>query len=101
MMGWSIIIDLFHGVNHSISVSIRQLAVEVAPFFHQVVANHAGDHAAGMDLVCRIMYDAQQDYFSYANALGNGLNPQVPTFQNLIAAVKAHRVSSLFTNRLS
>ena len=49
----------------------------------------------GMDLVCRVMYEAQQDYFAYVVPLGNGENPTCPTFNHILTKVLTYRVASL------
>ena len=36
MWAWSYGIDLYHGVNHDISVSVRSYVREVGPAFHRV-----------------------------------------------------------------
>ena len=49
----------------------------------------------GMDLICRVMYDMQQDYFQYARDLGSGRPVSVPQFEVLIQKVRSYRADSL------
>ena len=51
--------------------------------------------AVGMDLVCRVMFEAQQEYFHYSRELAAGNAPACPTFANIENAVITYRVSSL------
>jgi hypothetical protein len=42
---------------------------------------------AGMELICRIMFDMQQqDYFLYISESAAGANPAVPDFKPLLIA---------------
>ena len=43
----------------------------------------------------RVLFDAQQDYFTYATQLGNGGTPMVPMFGNLSQLVVSLRIESL------
>ena len=69
LYGWSIIADLFHGGNQPICNSIRNFALGVGPALHRIHAQFLDDPRAGMDLVCRVLFDAQQEYFVWANAV--------------------------------
>ena len=63
LYGFSIIVDLFHGVAHPVSVSIRNMAIRLGLAFHRLADQYADTPTQGMDLVCRVLYDIQQDYF--------------------------------------
>ena len=101
LCGWSIAIDIFHGVNHEISVSIRDAVANIGPCLHRIITQMGDNQSAGMDLICRIMYDMQQDYFQYINQLsripagGPMAAPRVPDFANLQQRVLTYRVDSL------
>ena len=93
---WSLQVDLFHGKNKDISISVRNFVLKVGPALHSISTTCAETPAVGMDFVCRIMHDAQQDYFSWMQKVGAGVGGVVvPTFENLIDKVLTHRVSSL------
>ena len=94
--GWSMYIDLFHGPGHDVSLSVRNFVKVCAPVFASIQSANAEDQASGMDLICRVMYDAQQDYFSWMQKVGAGVvGTTVPTFENLIDRVLTHRTSGL------
>ena len=97
MCGWSLIVDLFHGAAHPVATSVRNLVSAIVPLFHQVAVGNSEPSTTGMDLISRIMYDVQQDYFTYVTQLGNGGAPVVPGFNNVVGLVKTHRVSQLAT----
>ena len=48
-----------------------------------------------MDLVCRVLCEAQQDYFAYVVAKGNGTDPATPSFDAILNKVMTYRVESL------
>ena len=48
-----------------------------------------------MDLVCRVLYEAQQDYCACVAPLSNGDNPDVPSFNSILTKVLTHRAASL------
>ena len=55
----------------------------------------------GMDLVCRVMFEAQQEFLSYVNALasynpaGGGPAPVVPTYATILNKVETYCAQSL------
>jgi len=67
----------------------------MGPCLHCLVEQAAENTAAGMDLVCRVLYDIQQDYFLYVSELAGGLAPAVPSFRELINKVNTFRVDGL------
>ena len=73
LYGWSLLVDLFHGGIQAISVSVRNFVIGVGPALHRVHDQHLDNPAMGMDLVCRIMFEAQQEYFMWANAVATAL----------------------------
>jgi len=94
LYGWSVGADVFHGVNHDVCLSIRQYVINIGPALHRV-AEQAGTAAAGMDLVNRVLYESQQEYFQYVTALANGGRPPVPTFADIQSKVLTYRCESL------
>jgi hypothetical protein len=95
LYGWSILVDVFHGHAHDISTSIQHFVTQVGPALHRVAQQHAENQAVGMDLVCRVLYEAQQDYFSYVTALANGVHVACPTFGHITSKVLTYRTASL------
>ena len=83
LWGWSILVDIFHGVAHDISISVRRFVCNVGPALHRVAEQHADNPSIGMYHVCRVLYEAQQDYFCYASAAASGAGAVCPTFQHI------------------
>lgn len=95
LSGWSVVVDVFHGVDHPISVSIRAAVIAMGPLLQRMDAELADSPGAGMELICRVMYDMQQDYFSYIAKVASGFPATVPTFATVIELVTTHRAQSL------
>lgn len=92
---WSVMTDIFHGVEHPISRSIRRFALSIAGQL-SIVFELAGAGRTGMDTVGRIMYEAQQDYFQWCHKTAAGEpNVAVPTFQVILDRANSNRASSL------
>ena len=95
LCGWSVVIDVFHGVNHAVSNAVRDFVTEVGPALHQVYSVATENPEMGMDHVSRVLFEAQQDYFSYAQALANGGAPRVPDFSRIRDQVRTFRAGAL------
>ena len=98
LYGWSVVIDVYHGINHPIAVSVRRAVGEICPLLFRLVTSMAEDLKTGMDMVCRVMYELQQDYFGYLRDVGLAVNPltvPVPAFTNVREHTRSFRVSSL------
>ena len=95
LYGWSILVDLFHGGTHDIANSVRTFVIFVGPILHQIFARCADTPAKGMDLVNRVLFEAQQDYFAYCTERANGGAPAVPTFASIQSKVTTYRADSL------
>ena len=95
LYGFSVVVDVFHGVAHPYAVVLRAAVVQIGPCLHRLVEQAAENIATGMDLVCRVLYDIQQDYFLYVSGIANGQTPDVPCFQDIINKVNTFRVDGL------
>ena len=95
LWGWSILIDLFHGIAHDIANNVRNFVITVGPALHRIAEQSADNPAQGMDYVCRVLYEAQQDYFAYVKQLATNRAAVAPTFSHITNAVSSHRVQSL------
>lgn len=93
LYGWSIVLDVFHGPLHPISIAIRMAVASICPQL-QRMSDNVGDDGAGLDIVCRIMYEMQQDYFSWLARVSLGATV-IPDFSRLIDLVSTSRASSL------
>ena len=74
--------------------------IAVGPSLNRVHDQHLENPAQGMDLVCRIMFEAQQEYFLWANAVaiaaaGAVAAVPLPSFSRLTNAVLTYRADSL------
>ena len=69
LYGWSIVVDVFHGVNHPVAQSVRDSVSEIVPQLHRLTSSMSDTPSLGMDLACRVMYGLQQEYFFYLRRL--------------------------------
>ena len=96
LWAWSIMVDIFHGVSHEIAMSVRRFVIAVGPALHRIAEQSAENPAIGMDLVCRVLYEAQQDYFVYLAALApSPVGVVCPTFNHIENKVLTYRAGSL------
>jgi hypothetical protein len=98
LCGWSVVVDVFHGAHTDIATNVRNAVSDIHPHLHRLVHQVAVNQVVGMELVNRILFEFQQDYYAYLNDLISATNPtrvEVPTFQKLVSAVTSHRASSL------
>ena len=99
LYAWSIMIDLFHGTGTDIAHGVQSMVMGVGLTLHRIYSQMADSPGMGMDLVCRVLFEAQQVYFSWVGEVGTGgLGAStVPTFTRLKEACKTYRVQSLST----
>jgi hypothetical protein len=95
LYGWSIVIDVFHGVGHALSVNLRNAVTQVGPQLMRLGGQMGDTPAAGMELICRVMFDMQQDYFAYLAQLSTGVAAVVPDFLRVVGQVASHRAGNL------
>jgi hypothetical protein len=65
MMGWSILVDCFHGHTTQIAVNVHAAVAALFPYVHPLVHQVSASLSIGMENLCRVMYELQQDYFAY------------------------------------
>lgn len=95
LYGWSVAVDVFHGMNHAVAASIRGAVQDICPALHRLVSQMADTPGSGMELVCRVMYELQQDYFQYLSQTAAGHPAGVPDFLNVTQKVLTYRANSL------
>jgi hypothetical protein len=95
LCGWSVVIDVFHGPNHPLAVSVRHAVHSLCPLLQRLEGQNEDTPGAGVELLCRIMYDMQQDYFFYLNRLGLGQDADVPMFEKVLGLVATQRAQVL------
>ena len=95
LYAWSVIVDVFHGIEHGVSVAVRTAAKEIGPLLHSMVSDMADSQAVGMDLVCRILWELQQDYFNHVNLPAADETREIPTFAYIRDNVRSSRVDRL------
>ena len=59
LQGWSVVVDVFHGNTHPVSVSIRAAVKEIHPCLNRLAIQMGDDEGGGMDLLTRVMFDMQ------------------------------------------
>ena len=100
LCGWSVVVDVFHGAHTLIATNIRNAVAHVTPHLHRLVHQTAVNQVIGMELVNRVLFEFQQDYYAYLNDLCTAINPAsiaVPDFRRIRDAVTSHRAASLCT----
>ena len=95
LLGWSVVVDVFHGHNTPIADQVRTAVEAVHPHLHRIVTQSAETHTVGMELVCRVLYEFQQDYFAWASKVSQGMVVPVPDFSEIVDKVQSYRVHSL------
>ena len=95
LLGWSVLIDVFHGVDHPVSRNVRMFVDSAHPLIHHVHAHRADNPVVAMELVCRVLYEAQQEYFGWANLAGGVRTTPVPDFSETLRLLSSFRVSRL------
>ena len=93
--GWSVMVDVFHGVATPLARNVQAAIMVIGPCLHWIVLQMANAPAIGMDLVCHIMFELQQDYFTYLTKLANNHAALPPTFTNVTQKVTSYRADSL------
>ena len=94
--GWSVVVDTFHGNNTPIADAIRTAVERINPHLFRLVHQAAATESIGMELVWRVMYEFQQDYFAYLRKMAAGTTGGVvPDFSRIVSMVETHRASAL------
>jgi hypothetical protein len=61
MMGWSILVNCFHGHTTQIAINVRAAVAALLPYVHPLVHQVSASHSVGMENLCQVMYELQQD----------------------------------------
>ena len=62
---------------------------------HRIAMRMGTTPGAGMDLICCVLFEAQQEYFDDVNGLATGNPPAVPTFGCITRLVNTFRAGNL------
>jgi hypothetical protein len=96
LKGWSVVVDVFHGAATPIADSIRTAIERISPHLYRLVHQAAATESIGMELVWRVMYEFQQDYFDFLRKMAAGTTAgDVPDFMDIVRKVETHRASAL------
>ncbi len=102
LYGWSLAVDVFHGWTRPVAHRVRHFVIAVGPALHRVHDQHLDNPSMGMDLVCRVMFEAQQEYFMWVNAVATAppgivaaAAVPLPNFHRISSAVLTYRADSL------
>ena len=95
LYAWSVAIDLFHGTTHPLSVSVRQAVCTIGPLLSRVAAMEGDNSALATDLVCRLSYELQQDYFMWGMGVSTSGHKTPPTFERIKNAVMSNRPDTM------
>ena len=98
LYGFSILVDLFHGRGTAIATNVRSFVCTVCPSLHNL-HQISGQDLPALDLVNRVLFEVQQDYFAWLSAVvGKSTpadRPPAPKFEAIQNAVLTYRASSL------
>ena len=92
--GWSILVDIFHKPTEAIAANVRAAVLEIGPALPRV-HQQAGASSVGLDYVNRILYELQQEYFTWVTKTANGDVVPEPTFHEVRTKVLTYRAASL------
>ena len=96
LFGWSVVVDVFHGVTADVATRVRTFVLAVVPHLHTVQYTLSDTPGQGMDMVCRVLFEAQQEYFRWANETASGKAVVDPVdFSKILGLVTTSRVQSL------
>ena len=96
LYGWSVHLDVFHGPLAQVAINAREFVINVGPALHRVCEQMGSTETLGMDLVNRVLYEVQQEYFEYVTKLSQGTAGLVaPDFAAIQTKVLTYRVNSL------
>jgi hypothetical protein len=96
LQGWSVVVDVFHGDSTPIADAIRTAVTAVTPHLYGISAQTNESDSVGMELVWRVMFEFQQDYYAYLRRLAAGTaGTTVPDFNHIIEKVETYRASAL------
>jgi hypothetical protein len=96
VMGFSVLVDCFHGHTTQIAINVRAAVAALLPYVHPLVHQVSASHSVGMENLCRVMYELQQDYFAYLHQVAvDALAIVVPTFLDVVNQVATGRVARL------
>ena len=95
--GWSILVDVFHGHNSPIATRVRDFVRISGPLMHRVTACQEGnDSAAQTLLACRLLYEAQQDYYTWLHEQAASDVPvDPPDFRHIKGNLTSYRLDKL------
>lgn len=95
LYGFSVVVDVFHGPGHPVSTNTRNFACTVGPALHRIASQHLDNPAVGVDMVCRVLYEVQQDYFNWLRKAADDYNAVAPDYGHILDKVVTYRVGSL------
>ena len=94
LYGWSVYIDVFHGVNHDIAAAVRNSVMITAPLLSSLW-DHYGDDAVARDYLNRVLYEYQAEYFKWVRLAATNPNEPVPTFAEIEDRLSTQRYDGL------
>ena len=96
LQGWSVVVDVFHGSTHPVSPSIRRAVKEIHPCLNRLAKQMGDDQGGGMDLVTRVMFDMQQDYFTWLGIRGLFVGKKLDPSKDHSVPVELQRLMCFF-----
>lgn len=95
LYAWTVAIDIFHGVGTAIAVNTRNAVMQTGPYLFQLYRLSPETPSVAMEMVCRVLFEFQQDYMTWVTETCANMAPTVPNYYRIVNAVKTSRASSL------
>ena len=92
---WSVAVDVFHGLVTPLACNVQATVMVIGPCLHRIASQMADTPAIRMDLVCHIMFELQQDYFTHLVELANNSAADPPVFSGIMQKVTSYHANSL------
>ena len=96
LYGWSVAVDVFHGHLTPIAQEVRTLVTNIVPYLHQLQYQMGDNPRQGLDYICRVLCECQQEYFRCVGLVAQQGTAGVPlpAFAAIEDKVKTFRASS-------
>ena len=98
LAAFSVAIDVYFGINHRLSVSIRTMVGTVRGPMNRIRSSQADTDAKAQQLACMILYEVQQDVFHWirlvnaTTSLADANRVEAPDFKLVMTAVQSNRI---------
>ena len=87
---------VFHGATTGVANCVCAFVIPVVPHLHAVHHTLSNSPGQGLDMVCRVLFEAQQEHFHWVNQTADSLAAVDPVdFSKILGLVQTTCVQSL------